>query len=72
MTTLIHVVNNWPVRECINDRGRVNVIGPGSSQARFDLDCPHGPVALVGRQGFSSGDLDQIEAELNARIGEVC
>lgn len=73
MATLIHVLQGWPVRDSMFDPGRVNVFGPGAKQAKFELNCPHGPVDLVGYYGGVTPDeLRSLEAELNSRLAEVC
>lgn len=73
MATLIHVLQGWPVRDSMFDPGRVNVFGPGAKQAKFKLNCPNGPVDLVGRHGGVTDDeVRAVATELNRRLTEVC
>jgi len=47
----------------------VHVIGPGP-EASFYLNCPTGPVTLCENDGFSSRELNRVEAILNKYVVE--
>jgi Domain of unknown function (DUF4160) len=49
----------------------VHVLGP-AREAIFILNCPDGPPRLRGSVGFGVRALNQLEAELQRALGELC
>lgn len=49
----------------------VHVIGRGC-EARFELNCPRGPVVLAENFGFSRREIRQILGELTEKLTELC
>lgn len=49
----------------------VHVIGP-DQEARFALNCPDGPPALMSSVGFRTATLNEIQASLIAELAKLC
>jgi hypothetical protein len=49
--------------------GRVDT---GAGLARFELNCPHGPVTLVGQSGFRAAEIAEIGAAVAAELSAMC
>lgn len=48
-----------------------HVVGP-DREAVFILNCPDGPPRLRGSFGFGLRELNQVEAELERAVEELC
>jgi hypothetical protein len=67
------VSNGLDVRIYTNDHqpAHVHVIGRGS-EAKFQLNCPDGPVEIVENFGFSRREIRQILAALMIALTLLC
>jgi hypothetical protein len=50
----------------------VHTIRPGGGRAKFELNCPDGPVRLVEQARFRAAEVAEIGAALAAELGAVC
>jgi len=49
----------------------VHVVGP-DREAKFELNCPDGPVRLVEQRGFRIPELNAVGAEIALRLSLCC
>lgn len=54
-----------------HEPAHVHVIGRGC-EARFQLNCPSGPVELWENFGFARKELRQVLETLSAALGQLC
>ena len=56
-----------------NDHGpaHVHIVG-GGKEAKFHLNCPHGPAALRENFGFKRPELNEIKIELDKALQLLC
>jgi hypothetical protein len=50
----------------------VHAIKPGGGRAKFELNCPHGPVRLVEQAGFRMADITEVGAAIASALGDIC
>ena len=50
----------------------VHAIRRGGALAKFELNCPHGPVVLVGQSGFRAVEIAGIGAAVAADLPAIC
>ena len=50
----------------------VHALGPGGTFARFELNCPDGPVVLVGQSGFRATIVAEVGHAIAAALPELC
>ena len=50
----------------------VPAIGRAGALAKFDLNCPNGPVKLVEQSGFRSADIAEVGAAGAAALSVIC
>ena len=50
----------------------VHAIRPGGGRAKFDLNCPNGPVRLVDQTGFRRVGIAEIGAAVAEELESIC
>jgi len=50
----------------------VHAIRPGGGRAKFELNCPNGPVRLVDQTGFRRTEIVEIGAAVAAQLEAIC
>jgi hypothetical protein len=50
----------------------VHAIKSGGGRAKFELNCPDGPVRLVEQAGFRGAEVAEIGAALAAELSAIC
>jgi hypothetical protein len=50
----------------------VHAIGRGGARARFELNCPDGPVTLLDQFGFRAADIWEFGTAIAAELPVVC
>jgi hypothetical protein len=50
----------------------VHAIGRGGALAKFELNCPEGPVVLVGQSGFRASDVTDVGHAVAAALPALC
>ena len=50
----------------------VHAVRANGAHAKFELNCPEGPVRLVGNAGFRLADIREIGRETAARLPALC
>ncbi len=50
----------------------VHAIKPGGGRAKFELNCPHGPVRLVEQTSFRRTEIVEIGAKIAAQLETIC
>lgn len=50
----------------------VHAIKPSGARAKFELNCPQGPVRLVEQTGFRRAEVAEIGAIVAAALDDVC
>jgi hypothetical protein len=50
----------------------VHAIRPGGGRAKFELNCPEGPVRLVDQTGFRRAEIADIGAAVAAELDAIC
>jgi hypothetical protein len=50
----------------------VHAIGPGRRRARFELNCPDGPVRLVDQAEFRGAEIVEIGMAVAAELERIC
>ena len=50
----------------------VHAIGRDGALARFELNCPDGPVRLVDQAGFRATDIAEVGAMIAAKLPLIC
>jgi len=50
----------------------VHAIRAGGARAKFELNCPHGPVTLLDQDGFRRVDIVEIGAAVAAALPALC
>jgi hypothetical protein len=73
MPTLMRHRNVWIVIYS-NDHppAHVRAIGPGDSRARYELNCPEGPVRVTQNQGFNAAQVNQMGKAIAEQISSLC
>ena len=51
---------------------RVHAIRRGGVAAKFELNCPHGPVTLVEQAGFRAAEIAEIGMAVAAELAPIC
>ena len=49
----------------------VHAIRPGGGRAKFELNCPNGPVRLVDQTGFRRTEIVEIGAAVAAQLEAI-
>ncbi len=50
----------------------VHAIRRDGALAKFELNCPHGPVVLVDQTGFRATEVAEIGAAVAAELPSIC
>jgi len=50
----------------------VHAIRPDGARAKFDLNCPDGPVRLVDQKGFHLTEIMEIGAAIANELKPIC
>lgn len=50
----------------------VHAIGRGGALAKLELNCPHGPVTLVGQAGFRPAVIAEIGNAVAVNLPAIC
>jgi hypothetical protein len=50
----------------------VHAIKPGGGRAKFDLNCPSGPVQLVDQTGFRLPEIMEVGAAVASELDAIC
>lgn len=50
----------------------VHAVRPDGALAKFALNCPHGPVALLDQSGFRRVEIVEIGAAVAANLLQIC
>jgi hypothetical protein len=50
----------------------VHAIRPGGGRAKFELNCPDGPVRLVEQIGFGRAEVGEIGNGVAERLAWIC
>ena len=50
----------------------VHAIRPGGGRAKFELNCPDGPVRLVEQARFRGAEIARIGAAVAAELSAIC
>jgi len=50
----------------------VHAVRPDGALAKFELNCPDGPVKLVEQAGFRMVEVNEIGAAVAAQLAEMC
>jgi hypothetical protein len=51
---------------------RVHAIRRGGALAKPELNCPYGPVTLVGQTGFRAAEIAEIGVAVAAELPAIC
>lgn len=50
----------------------VHAVGRGWARAKFELNCPAGPVRLVEQVGFRPADVIEVGQAVAGRLEDIC
>ena len=50
----------------------VHAVKPGGGRARFELNCPDGPVRLLEATKFRGAEIEEVGAAVAARLHLIC
>jgi hypothetical protein len=67
-------IRNIQVRIYTNDHPppHVHAVKPGGGRARFELNCPDGPVRLLEVTKFRGVEIEEVGAAVAADLAAIC
>ena len=70
----VHNIRNIRVAVYTNDHPppHVHAVKPGGGRAKYELNCPDGPVRLVEQVGFNRGDVGKVGISIAKRLPVIC
>ena len=74
MATVLRLAGKIRVMVYSNDHppAHAHAVRPGGGAARFELNCPDGPVRVMDSEGFRIAELNRTGAAIAGSLATVC